>query len=212
MKVLIFAGGDIENYSFYKKYINQSDYIICADRGIEHTKKLGVNPSIIIGDLDSASKNTIEFYKNKNILFKTFSSKKDKTDTELALDYAINKGAKEIFIAGGIGNRLDHTLGNIHLLYYSLQRNVRTKIINEYNEIILIDNEVTIYGQENDIVSLIPFSMEVKGIYTKGLYYALKGENLKSGSSLGISNVMTTSQAHISIKSGLLLVIKSKEI
>lgn len=212
MKTLIFAAGDIQDYTYYEDYVNKADFIICADRGIDHSKKLEIIPDIIIGDLDSASEKSILYYKNKNVPFISFPSKKDKTDTEIALEYGIEKGATQVWIAGGIGNRFDHTLGNVHLLYSALQKNIKATLIHEYNQIDLINKELTVSGNKNDIVSLIPFTMEVTGVTTQGLYYALNNAVLTAGCTYGISNVMTSSNAHINIKSGLLLVVKSKEV
>ncbi|NLK97486.1 MAG: thiamine diphosphokinase [Epulopiscium sp.] len=211
MNVLIFAGGEIRDYSFYKEYVDRADYIICADRGMEHGRILNITPDIIIGDFDSASEESILFFKNKNVPFLTFPSKKDKTDTEISLEYAIEKRPSHIWIAGGLGSRFDHTLGNVHLLYSALQRNVAATLINEYNQIHLINKEIFISGNENDIVSLVPFTMEVRGVCTEGLYYALSNATLTAGSSYGISNVMTSPKARISIQSGLLLVIQPKD-
>ncbi|NLM13681.1 MAG: thiamine diphosphokinase [Epulopiscium sp.] len=211
MNVLIFSGGEIKDYSFYKEYVDHADYIICADSGMEHGRILNIVPDIIIGDFDSASEETILFFKDKNVPFVTFPSKKDKTDTEISLEYAIEKNPSQIWIAGGLGSRFDHTLGNVHLLYLALQQNVTATLINEYNQIHLIDKEIIISGNKNDIVSLIPFTMEVRGVCTEGLYYALKEATLTAGSSYGISNVMISSKARISIQSGLLLVIQSKD-
>lgn len=212
MKTLIFAAGDIQDYTYYEDYVNKADFIICADRGIDHSKKLEIIPDIIIGDLDSASEKSILYYKNKNVPFISFPSKKDKTDTEIALEYGIEKGATQVWIAGGIGNRFDHTLGNVHLLYSALQKNIKATLIHEYNQIDLINKELTVSGNKNDIVSLIPFTMEVTGVTTQGLYYTLNNAVLTAGCTYGISNVMTSSNAHINIKSGLLLVVKSKEV
>jgi|BioPla2DNA2_1021312.scaffolds.fasta_scaffold05553_5 thiamine pyrophosphokinase len=208
VKVLIFAGGDIEDYSFVNQYVNISDYIICADSGIGHTRKINLLPDLIVGDFDSASQEDINYYREKDIDIKNFPTRKDKTDTEIALDMAIEKGAKKIYIIGGTGTRLDHSLGNIHLLYYALQKNVSAVLINQNNIVHLIDKEIIISGEKGSIISLIPFSLEVKGVFTKGLDYSLKDAVLYSGSSYGISNVMTSSTATIAIKSGFLLIIQ----
>ncbi|NLK20960.1 MAG: thiamine diphosphokinase [Epulopiscium sp.] len=212
MNILIFAGGNIRDYSFCNSYVNQADCIICADKGMEHAKNMNLLPDLIVGDFDSASEEAIAFYKNKSVPFKTFPTEKDKTDTELALEYAIHKGAKQIWIVGGIGSRMDHTLGNIHLLYLSLKSKIPATLIDAHNQIHLIDDRITIVGNKNDYVSLIPFSLEVTGVSTKGLYYPLENAILRGGSSYGVSNAITDSKAFITIKSGLLLVIKSKEL
>lgn len=211
MNILIFAGGDIDDYCFVNQYIDMADYIICADRGINHTRIIDIIPNLIVGDFDSASKEDMIYYKNKNVPFKAYPAKKDKTDTEIALEIAMEKKPKEIWIVGAIGTRLDHTLGNIHLLYLALQKKVSISLVSKYNKVYLIDKSITISGKEKDTVSLIPFTLEVKGVNTEGLYYKLKEAVLYGGSTYGISNVMTSTKASIKIKSGLLLVIQAEE-
>jgi len=58
-----------------------------------------------------------------------FPAEKDMTDTELAVNTAIDRGYKNIVIIGGTGTRLDHTLSNIFLLKLMLDRGVKGRII-----------------------------------------------------------------------------------
>ena len=53
MKVILFAGAEIKQYDFCKKYIENADVILCCDSGIRHTRVLGIVPDYILGDFDS---------------------------------------------------------------------------------------------------------------------------------------------------------------
>jgi thiamine pyrophosphokinase len=94
---------------------------------------------------------------------------------------------------------------------YLLNRNIKGKIINEKNEIYLIDKFLEIEGKKGELLSLIPYSKDVKGIYTKGLFYALSGQSMDLEMPYGISNVFIEDKATIKIEEGLLLVIKPRE-
>ena len=110
MRAFIYTGGSIyaENITEHPK---GDDLIIAADSGYMNAKALGVTPDLLLGDLDSLG--DIKPPKTAEIL--QVPAEKDFTDTQLAVDTAIKKGASEIIIVGGLSGRLDHTLANIQL-------------------------------------------------------------------------------------------------
>jgi thiamine pyrophosphokinase len=172
---------------------------------------MDICPNIILGDLDSSHKEVIEFYKKKNVPIKIFPPEKDKTDTQIALEYAIDQGMSQIFIVGALGSRMDHSLANVHLLHFALKKGVDAWIINENNRICLIDKQIDLYKKNGEIVSLLPFTSEVTGVNTQGLYYPLKDGIFKIGEPYGVSNQIINTQGSVSIKSGILIVIQASE-
>ena len=211
MWVVVFASADIHNYDFCKNYVSKADFIISCDGGMRHTKKLNIIPNCIMGDFDSVDRETYDYYKLKNIEFKTFPTRKDFTDTELGLNYALDIGASDITIIGGIGSRLDHTLANIQILVKAVDKGANIRLVNENNELIVIKDEIEIIGKKGDLVSLLPLGLEAKSIYTSGLEYPLNGENLTVGTARGVSNVMIGNIAKVTVGEGYLLVIKSND-
>ena len=211
MRAAIISNGQIDDYEYIKKYILESDILICADGGGEHAFKMGLIPDVLIGDFDSISEDTLKlFEKNSTSVFK-YKREKDQTDTELAVDCAISKGADEIILIGGTGKRLDHTYANISLLVVMRERDIEGLIIDEYNEIRVIDKFLRMQGDKNDKISLLAFTPEVCGVTTRGLKYPLKDGVLKNDNTLGISNEFLDSEAEIEVKSGILLVIKARD-
>ncbi|MEA4815852.1 MAG: thiamine diphosphokinase [Lachnospiraceae bacterium] len=211
MKAVIFASADIYDYSFCKKYTDEADVIISCDGGARHCYALGIIPDYILGDFDSADPKILDYYRQKGVFEKKFPKKKDETDMELAFNCAFGLGASEITILGGIGSRLDHTLGNVHLLERALLKGVKATLINEKNKAELIDGHITVKGEKGDIVSLIPFKGDVKGVTLKGMEYPLLDAYIPYDSTIGISNIMLADEADISFKEGLLLVIRAKD-
>jgi thiamine pyrophosphokinase len=210
LNAIIFSNGQIDHYDF----VNNSDkcgdnIIICCDGGIRHAKALGIIPDYILGDMDSAPKEIIEYYKDLNVCFKVFPTKKDETDTEIGIEFAISLGATYIDIYGASGNRLDHTLANIHNLMIALKAGVVARMLDEHNCIQLIDKDIELIGMPGDIISLIPLSSVVHLVTTSGLEYPLYAEDLTIGASRGISNVMLSHFAKVTIDSGYLIVIKA---
>ncbi len=211
MKVIIFSNGLIHDYNFIWNNILQEDIIICCDGGIKHTKKLNIIPHYILGDLDSAPKDLVEYYKGLNVKFKKFNSEKDETDTEIGINFAIELGAVHIDLYGCMGTRFDHTLSNAHNLMIALNKNVNARIINEHNSITLINKSIILLGKKGQTISLIPLTTEVTGITTTGLKYPLNNATLTIGASRGISNIVEDDTAQITIKSGYLFVIQTTD-
>ena len=190
------------------------EIIIAVDNGLKILNEININPQHIVGDFDTVKREILEKYKeNKSIKIHEFNPIKDNTDTDIAIRLAIELKSGEITIIGGIGTRIDHVLGNIHVLKYALDSNIKCKIIDENNEIQLI-NKTTILKKKDitkKYISLIPLTEKVENINLKGFKYELKNGTLTIGSSLGISNEISKEEAIIEFDNGILIMINSKD-
>ena len=208
MRILIIGNGNIDNNAI-QDILKPSDVIICCDGGSKYLFNEGILPHYIIGDLDSSMPQIIQFFFFFYVVFKKFDAKKDETDMELCIDFALGLNPDEIIILGGIGTRLDHSLANINLLIKAEDKNIKATIIDSKNTVNITKNEFKIQGKKGDLVSLMPISSIVEGVSTKGLEYPLNNATMHIGKSLGISNVMLEDCASVSVKNGYLLIIKS---
>lgn len=212
MKAVLFGGAAIEDYSFCLPYLNEADEIICCDGGMHHAKALGIQPDHIVGDFDSVLPEVLEEYRKAGISIRQFPTHKDETDMQLGLQLALELGADTVVMMGGIGSRLDHTLANAHLLLWLLKKGVRGILVNEKNRVELVDQELTIHGKAGELVSLIPLSLEVKGVTLEGMEYPLSDYDLALDDELiAVSNVMLGEEAKVRIKSGYLYVMQTKD-
>jgi len=207
MQYVIFTGGDFSTSSLSQKAIKDADVIIAADGGANAALSLSLYPTIIIGDMDSITNATKEILQKRNTEFITSSSEKDETDTELAINYAIEKKATGITILGGItGDRLDHIIANILLMtrYGSIIR----FITGEQTSWVTTGRATQrIEGKEGDLLSLIPLRGDIENVTTTNLYYSLKNEKLIFGRPRGVSNVFTKNSVSVSFESGILLFV-----
>ena len=201
----------MDNDDFYINLFetNKPDYIICADGGARHLRRLGFIPDIIVGDLDSIGEKELKYYRENNVDIRKYPTEKDETDTQLAIRTAMGLPVNEIVLLGAIGSRMDHTLANLYLLQSIVEKNYKACIINERNTIYLIDKRIELEGEKGTLISLLPFSDQVTGITTKGLYYALNDDNMHKDNPYGVSNRFVEDSISISIDSGFLLVILS---
>lgn len=69
----------------------------------------------VVGDADSVDPHDLRG-RAAGVPFHRYPVEKDETDLEIALHLALDLGANEILIAGALGARIDHTLGNLALL------------------------------------------------------------------------------------------------
>lgn len=212
MKVCIILNGIIDDYEKIKLIIENEnyDYIICADGGANHLFKMDITPNYIIGDLDSVNKDVLNHYKEKNVNFEKFPSKKNETDTELCILLAKELNSTHIDFVGALGGRIDHCLANINLLYYVREKDIYPRIISSKEEIYIAKSEgINIYGTKGDIISVIPIKEDAIGVTLKNLEYPLENYNMKFSVPLGISNVMLGKMCEISVEDGSLLIIKN---
>ena len=211
MKAFIYVGGNV-NPTNITEHPKADDITIAADVGALNAKKLGDIPEMIVGDFDSAKLETIkkEFPRAEIV---TVPSEKDFTDTELAIDTAIKKGAKEIVIIGGLDGRLDHTMTNIALLEDLAKNNVYTVMTDGKNRIRYIESTSTIIARSQfKYLSLIPRTEKIKGLTILGCKYSLENKNItNSAPGLTISNEIVQNCAFISVKKGGLLIIESSD-
>ena len=211
MKIVIVANGTLSETDRLLSRIQQSDMVIAADGGAVHLHHMGIVPRIIIGDLDSIPEHILSFFKEKQVKILKHPVRKDQTDLELCIEYAIDHGCTDLLIMGATSTRLDHTLANIFLLRRLAEQGIPTTILDAYNDIHIVVSRLTLTGRAGDLMSVIPVSDRVKGLTLKGLEYPLTDKSLCMGSTMGISNVFTQDKAEISLNSGAVLVIKPKE-
>ena len=217
-KIVIISGGSIDD-AFAIDWIRQyqPEYIIVADSGMEFVRRAGFVPNMIIGDFDSVAPETLELFRaeciEKGIIWKELNPIKDDTDTEFAIRQAIELGAKEIVILGGTGTRLDHVLGNIALLGIGLEEDISIQLVDVHNRIRMIDKPLQLKKDEQfgNMVSLVPYFGEVKGLTLKGFKYPLEDFTTGGFSSLGISNEIVDEVGEITFEEGYMIVIEARD-
>ncbi len=214
MRTLIVSGGNVEDKLLSEICSNYKfDNIIASDKGLEKLDKQGIIPNYIIGDFDSIDEKILNKYiNNKDIKIKKLNPEKDYTDTHMALKLGLEMKSTDLIILGGIGTRIDHTLANIHILKEALGKGIECKIIDNRNEIKLINKRTILKLDKNyKYISLIPLTTKVEGVTLKGFKYPLSNAILEIGHSIGVSNEQFEDNASIDLKSGILILIKSRD-
>ncbi|HOA54057.1 MAG: thiamine diphosphokinase [Clostridiaceae bacterium] len=211
MTCVIFCGGRIDDYAHAEEYCKKAELVISADSGARHCRALDIVPDILVGDFDSIDKSDYIGLKAAGVEMIGYPAEKDMTDSELAVEIAINRGCSRVILLGAIGSRLDHSISNLFLLKKIHDANVEGIIADEKNEIRLISGSIRLKRKDGVFVTLLPVAGSASGVSTRGLYFPLEGAVLELGSSLGVSNRFSEEEAYIEVKEGLLLVILAKE-
>lgn len=214
VKTLIVSGGNVEEECFNKIYNNNKfKYIIASDKGLEILDKYNIIPNYIIGDFDSIDKNILSKYiNNKEIVIRKLNPEKDYTDTHMAIKLSIELNSTDVTILGAIGTRIDHTIANVHILKETLEKGIDCRIVDNRNEIQLINKKAVLeMDKEYKYISLIPLTTKVEEITLRGFKYPLSNATLEVGLSIGVSNEQCDKIAEIDLKSGILIMIKSKD-
>ncbi|MEE0554095.1 MAG: thiamine diphosphokinase [Clostridia bacterium] len=185
-----------------------ADYIIAADGGQNRAREFGLQPDCVIGDFDSTTLN-----EDFDCLYITYPAEKDLTDTEAALTHALEKGCRNVILLGGMGGRLDHTMGNIGLLdkYYSafdymefIDGKNKMELLKDSGRTLKRDARYKYFG-------LVSLNAEASGIDIRGAKYELTGASLERASTLGVSNEFSEDTVEIYVREGTLLIVRSAD-
>ena len=187
MRAVIIAHGEMTDYQEIRSLLSAGDFIIAADGGAYHAKKLGIVPHLLIGDMDSLGEDGLAEYFSQGVKVIRYPKEKDYTDTHLAILYAIEHNYQEIILLGALGTRIDHTLTNLFLMFHPDFNNVCIKLQNEFQEISVLKNPAELKGKAGEIFSLICLE-DIKGLSIKGAKYPLNDADVFFGGSLTLSN------------------------
>lgn len=213
-RALIFANGTVFHVEAVRALLRAGDYIIAADGGLRFVHALGLQPHLLIGDLDSITPeelNTMRLLSGVEV--EQHPVQKNETDLELAIGAALAAGARTILILAALGGRLDMTLSNIFLLLLPELAGCDVRLEDGVEEVFLIrpGEGGTITGSPGDTVSLLPWGGPAEGIRTEDLSYPLRGETLLPERSRGLSNEMTSTRARVTLERGLLICVHTRK-
>lgn len=211
MKAVIISGGKEPSKNLLYSELKDANFIIGADKGCEVLYKYDITPDCILGDFDSANMDIIDSIEAKSCKKIKFKREKDYTDTEIAYNLAVEKGADEIILLGATGTRYDHSLSNLGLMLRGLKKSINVKVIDDNNFIFLTDKPTTLKGSIGDTISFHAYCDEVKNFTIRSSKYDLTNYNLKLGDSITTSNEFLDKDITITFDSGIIMVLYTKD-
>ena len=169
--------------------------IIAVDSGVEHLFKLSLDPTTLIGDLDSISKKSLDEVKKNGVKILAFNSNKDQTDFELALNYLEEVEKSKVYIIGGESGEIDHLI-SIFLLIPS--KSFFENIIWLYGDKkIIFRQKIELNIKKLTKFSIIPLS-DLTNLSIDGAEWNLDNKDIQFGETLTLRNI--TNEEQLSIK------------
>ncbi len=179
------------------------DYIIAADRGFDSLMAYGVTPDLAVGDFDSLGHTP----DHENVI--RLPREKDDTDMLFALRRGLELGYRRFVLLGGLGGRLEHTLGNIQLLDWLTTQGAQGFLAGDKTvATVLRDGSITFPAAMTGFLSVFPLGGPARGVVLSGLKFPLDGFTLTNADpTLGVSNEFTGVPATAAVRDGRLLLV-----
>lgn len=183
---LVLLGGSLTVTARLRHQI-EGARIIAADSGIRHAETLGVMPELWLGDFDSVPEDVPERF--SSVPKMEFSSDKDQTDGELALDEALARGASRIILAGAFGGtRSDHTHLNLTAALRAGEQGIDVSLTSGSEEGVPVGAEARQFDlADGTLFSVLAFTA-LTGLTITGAKWPLTNQEVQFGSSLTLSN------------------------
>lgn len=225
MRHMVIITGGYLNIDFAKAYIKtlSCDKVFAVDKGLEYVDAMNMIPDYLVGDFDTVDSGLLARYEEMisageiDTYIERHPVMKDATDTEIALDIAMELGADCITLLAATGSRMDHVMANLGLLIKAAKYNVKMYMVDKTNRIQIMTDEhfkncsLSKKGQFGKYVSLTPVTPCVEGVTLKGALYPLEKENIYYGGSRTVSNEIEEEYLEITIEKGMMLVMESKD-
>lgn len=207
MRAFVFGGGEI-----FPKYIEEraqeGDIVVCADSGYKNALSMGVKVDVLVGDFDSLGNIPEGDFELVRV-----PAEKNSTDTQLAVDIAIERGANEIIIISSTSGRVDHALSTMAVLEYLWTKRIPAVVVNGQNRVRFIsDSGAIIIRSKYKYFSVVTLDKTAKKVSIEGAKYPLVKKDIERGFQFAVSNEIVKNAALITVKKGSVYIIESRDI
>jgi len=178
---------------------------IAADGGMAHANALGIAPELWVGDFDSTPPELTQRHAATPRL--PFPAEKNFTDGELAIEQAIERGAKRLVLVGAFGGgRSDHALLHLLQAVTLAERGLDVVLTSGVEEaVVLLPGSRELDLPAGSLFSVMAFTA-LAGLSLSGAKYPLDEADIAFGASRTISNV-AEGRLTASLVSGRALII-----
>jgi thiamine pyrophosphokinase len=113
-----------------------------------------------------------------------------------------------MLVVGAGGGRLDHFLANVLLLAAPDWAGIDVHALIGPAHVAVVRDRIALHGAVGSTVSLLPAGGPAVGITTTGLRWPLRDEDLRPGTTRGISNQMNDPTATVAVRDGVLVAVQ----
>ena len=198
---VILAAGLCEHIPLWK----DAD-VIGVDRGALIAVRQKVSLRYAIGDFDSSTaQEKAEIAAACEI--HTLPRHKNETDSEAAIQYALDQGYEEIILYGGLGGRMEHALANLYLL---MHRDYPLTLQDEHH--IITKCKPGTYYVKKQFTYLSLLALEPTIISESGVAYPLHKRQITPTDIYPISNEIIADLAEIIVHEGNVLLFQCEDV
>lgn len=167
-RITILADGDFPRSGKVLETLLGSEYIICCDGATKALVKFGLEPNLIVGDIDSLSP---DLQKQFAGIICHCTGQED-NDLTKAVRKAAELAPESILILGATGKREDHTIANISLLadYLEMAAPATIEMLSDYGRFVVRDCSSEFEAVPEQEISIFSFDQTLN-IHAEGLAY-----------------------------------------
>jgi thiamine pyrophosphokinase len=164
----------------------QGSRVIAADGGIVHAAALGVTPELWIGDFDSTADADADRF--AHIPKEPYPAAKNATDGALALEAALERGARSVTLVGAFGGRTDHAFAIMAAAAALGRSGLAIRLTDGREEAVPLGSRVQSFAYpKGTIFSVLAFG-HLEGLTLTGARWPLDAVSVPFGDSLTVSN------------------------
>ena len=192
-----------------------ADFVVAADSGYDHARRLGLAVDVLVGDLDSISAVGLAHAEATGVRIERHRPDKEATDTELALATAQAAGVTHLtLVAGATSDRFDHSLAVVLALGHPRLGAVCVDARFGPTAVHVLRGPArrALPARPGEVITLLAVGGDATGITTAGLRYPLAAEALGPTSSRGVSNEAVDADPTLTVQAGCLLVIRPEAL
>ncbi len=207
-KTIILANGP-QISSTWPEWVNKEDTLVCVDGGTLQAIQQGLIPDVVLGDMDSLSSDMLQRMKDQGVRLVRYPVRKNQTDLELALFWARDQNAREVWVVNALGGRLDQHLVNVFLLAREDMNFARIVLKEDDQSAVVLrgPDRMVLEGQPGDRLSLVVLSKTISGVTLDGVEWKTNHATFSRASTHPLSNVFTETRARIQIDTGVAFLV-----
>lgn len=225
---IIGLGGKCFNSDLISGLIPDKYFAVAADSGIIHFELLGIKPDLLVGDMDSIPPDLLAKYQNMGLPIIKFNPVKNMTDSEIAVEKALQAGCDAFVFIGAFGDRLDHMFANQMMAVSLAEKGIPVVLTDGITFFYTVTSNNSPFkyplskiSLEIDVISVVMAKGDSANISIQGLEYGLQNEKIEFGTTRAVSNkkktprnnlaaFITNEEAVIAIDTGVAFFIHTK--
>ena len=179
-RAVIIGAAAISNYEKLATFLQPDrDFYMYCDGGLFHQRQLEgccgqeLSPNLIVGDFDSYQLPEGFSLSDFPCQVIQLPREKDDTDTWFAVKEALRRGFTDFLLLGVVGQRLDHSLGNLSILLHLHQQGVQAQLLDDFSQMEIVGNTPVSVSADFSYFSLLNICGLAKEVTIKNAAYPL---------------------------------------